>query len=138
MIRRRAAVSSQAGGLAGVPSGGPRPRGRLERVGQPVLGEVEPGAPRDEQGQQPAPLVAQHRLQRVQPSVLGRAPDLDRVRRRQQPGQLDRGLQVGQVDDPEPAQLLGGLGVRPLGDGPVGARAECDRLGDGRQALATD
>ena len=57
------------------PRGGQQPRRRvvgygvpgagrgLEGVGQPVLGEVEPAVLRDEQGQQPAPLVAQQRLE---------------------------------------------------------------------------
>jgi hypothetical protein len=50
----------------------PGPRRRLEGVGEPVLGEVEAAVARDEQGQQPAPLVAQGRGQRLPGRASGR------------------------------------------------------------------
>ena len=58
-MRRRAAVSSQAGGLVGYAVAWPGPGRGLEGVAEAVLGEVEAAVLRDEQGQQPAPLVAQ-------------------------------------------------------------------------------
>ena len=63
-MRRRAAVSSHAAGLAGDAVARPGARGRLEGVGEPVLGEVEASVLRDEQGQQASPLVAQRPVER--------------------------------------------------------------------------
>jgi hypothetical protein len=42
----------------------PGARRRLEGVGEPILGQVEAAVPRDEQGQQAAPVVAQRRGER--------------------------------------------------------------------------
>ena len=78
MARRRAAVSSQAGGLVGHAVRRPVPRRRLERVGQRVLGEVEAAVLADEQREQPAPVLPVCRVERrvrVHPTRLGGYPD---------------------------------------------------------------
>lgn len=65
--------------------GRPAPGRGLERVGQPVLGEVEPSEPGDEQGQEPAPLVTVEPAQRLggarHPSA-SRQPAVRRAARR--------------------------------------------------------
>ena len=104
----------------------PGPGRRLEGVGEAVLGEVEAPELRDQQGQQPTPLVAPDLLERLsrhrRRSVVALdgddGADLGGVAGRQQPAELHRRVEVGHVDEVEAADLLGGLGERAVGDGP--------------------
>ncbi|CAB4721263.1 unannotated protein [freshwater metagenome] len=54
------------GGVVGHAVGRPGARSRLDGVAEAVLGEVEASVAGDEQGQQPAPLVAQQELELAQ------------------------------------------------------------------------
>ncbi len=53
---RRAVVSSHPAGLSGIPSSGPVGCGRLHRVVQRVLGQIEVPQDPDQDGQQPAAI----------------------------------------------------------------------------------
>ena len=110
-----------------------------ERVLERLLGEIEVAECSDEAREHEPRLLTEHLLDRRSrvahtPSLAGAAatrvgrpaasaerpdrPDLDRSRDR--PGHprrdLDRGVEVGAVDEVVAAQLLLGLGERPVGD----------------------
>src|SRR6476661_1010044 len=137
---------------------GPLLQRHHERLARRVLGEVDVAEPADERGDEAAVLLAEDpldgrpaargrpvarpvaprrhtRLHHVRPGsgqALERTDlDLAPARLRALGGELERHVEVGGVDDPEPADVLLGLEVGPVGDHRGLARAVDDGRGRG-------
>ena len=74
--RRRAAVVSQAAGRSGMPSRGQVRAAASTASAERVLDEVEPTELREEQGHQPAPLLAHRRHERLVGRHCGSYPSI--------------------------------------------------------------
>ena len=140
----------QAPGLSGTPSRGQRSSATRERVLDRVLGEVEVAEGADQRRDRPPRLTPEQAVDDLvgvaatrpalrlrcavrRPLVVHHRADLDGADWAS--GSLrptERRVEVGDVDQVEAAELLLGLGVRPVGDD-VLAVAEAN----GRRGLAT-
>ena len=108
--------------------------GGQERLAGRLLGDVDVAEAADQRGDDPAVLLA------VDPLDRGRADRVESIRTvtagsawngrtstlpaqafEPSVGPLQRGVEVGQLDDPEAAELLLGLGERAVGDDRLGA-----------------
>src|SRR4029079_16997484 len=144
--RRRALVSSHAGGFVGTPSRGQVRAAASKASARPSSARssrrycATSSAVSRPQWSRQASSSARSASSAVISLDLDDRPYLDRVAVREQPHQVERGLLGVDIDQVEAAQLLGDLGVRPLGDQPLGAtpRLQRHRLLRERQGLAAE
>ena len=126
IARLRAVVMIQPAGLGGSPVSGQRCEGDHEGVLDRLLGEVDVAEEADQGGHRSSRLGAEDPLdvgragRRMPGQSLGlvlEGPDLDRAPQAALPSaaQLQGGVEVGGLDDPEAAELLLGLGEGAVG-----------------------
>ena len=118
IARLRAVVTSQAPRVVGRALARPALGGDRERLLRGLLGEIEVAEEADQGGEDATPLLAEDLLDRMRSTALHHRADLDRAaqaRSRDPLGDLERRVDVVDVEHVEAAEHLLGLGERPVG-----------------------